>query len=150
MSAGASSVSVQIAPVQTASRIGLTFNRRALLITLALLCIEVSIATVFRHIGWLRGFVGDALAVVFVYYGFKTFFRASTLQLASAALLVGYGVELSQYLSHLYGWKISNPVIRIVVGSTPDWWDVVAYTVGFGLVIAAQRLTERTQAPKPC
>ena len=118
--------------------IGLTFNQRALLITMALLCIEVSIATVFRHIGWLRGFVGDALAVVFVYYGFKTILRAPTLWLAVAALLVGYGLELSQTISHLQGWKISNPVLRIVVGSTPDWWDVLAYTVGFATVWAIE------------
>jgi hypothetical protein len=120
------------------TKVGLTFNQRALLITIALFCIEVSIATVFRHIGWLRGFVGDALAVVFVYYGFKTIFRAPTLWLAIAALLVGYGVELSQTISHLNSWKISNPVLRIALGSTPDWWDVLAYTVGFCAVLAIE------------
>jgi Protein of unknown function (DUF2809) len=124
--------------------IGLTFNQRAVLITIALLCIEISIATVFRHIGWLRGFVGDALAVIFVYYGFKTVFRAPMLWLAIAALLVGYGVELSQYISHVNGWKISNPVLRIVVGSTPDWWDILAYTVGFCAVWATE-----SALPKP-
>ncbi len=116
----------------------MVFNLRAFLITLALLCVEVSIATVFRHIGWLRGFVGDALAVVFVYYGFKTIFRASTLQLASAALLVGYGVELAQAICQLAGWKISNSILRTIVGSTPDWWDMLAYTVGFCAVWAIE------------
>jgi hypothetical protein len=131
MNASTNSARAGAVPAQRGWDIGLTFNQRVLLITVALLCIEISIATVFRHIGWLRSFVGDALAVVFVYYGFKTVFRAPTLWLAIAALLVGYGVELSQYISHLQGWKISNPVLRIVVGSTPDWWDVLAYTVGF-------------------
>jgi Protein of unknown function (DUF2809) len=143
MNARASSVRTESVSVQTVLPIGLTFNQRALLITIALFCVEVSIATVFRHIGWLRGFVGDALAVVFVYYGFKTIFRAPTLWLAIAALLVGYGVELSQYISHLQGWKISNPVLRIVVGSTPDWWDVLAYTVGFCAVWAIESAMTR-------
>jgi hypothetical protein len=138
MNARASSARTGAASVQTVLPIRLTFNQRALLITIALFCIEVSIATVFRNIGWLRGFVGDALAVVFVYYGFKTIFRAPTLWLAIVALLVGYGVELSQYISQVNGWKISNPVLRIVVGSTPDWWDVLAYTVGFCAVWAIE------------
>ena len=114
-----------------------------MLITIALFCVELSIATVFRHIGWLRGLVGDALAVVFVYYGFKSFVRAPALCLAAAALLVGYGVELSQYIAQSAGWKISNPVLRIVVGSTPDWWDVVAYTVGFIAVLFIERWASR-------
>jgi hypothetical protein len=121
----------------------LGFDQRALLITIALFCLEVSIATVFRHIGWLRGFVGDMLAVVFVYYGFKSFVRAPPLWLAIAALLVGYGVELSQYIAHANGWKISQPILRIVVGSTPDWWDVVAYTVGFAVVVLLQRNSQQ-------
>jgi hypothetical protein len=138
MNASTGSARTGAVPAQRGWDIGLTFNQRALLITIALLCIEISIATIFRHIGWLRGFVGDALAVVFVYYGLKTIIRAPTLWLATAALLVGYGVELSQYISHLQGWKISNPVLRIVVGSTPDWWDVLAYTVGFCAVWAIE------------
>jgi Protein of unknown function (DUF2809) len=121
----------------------LGFDQRALLITIALFCVEVSIATVFRHIGWLRGFVGDMLAVVFVYYGFKSFVRAPPLWLAIAALLVGYGVELSQYIAQANGWKISQPILRIVVGSTPDWWDVVAYTVGFVVIVWVQRLSRQ-------
>jgi Protein of unknown function (DUF2809) len=128
---------------RTAWNAGLTFNLRALLITIALFCVELSIATVFRHIGWLRGFVGDALAVVFVYYGFKSFVRAPVLWLATAALLVGYGVELSQYVAQSAGWRISNPVLRIVVGSTPDWWDVVAYTVGFIAILFIERWASR-------
>ena len=128
---------------RTAWNAGLTFNLRAVLITIALFCVELSIATVFRHIGWLRGLVGDALAVVFVYYGFKGFVRAPALWLATAALLVGYGVELSQYIAQSAGWKISNPVLRIVVGSTPDWWDVVAYTVGFIAVLFIERWASR-------
>jgi Protein of unknown function (DUF2809) len=129
----------------TPSRLGFHFNYRALLIAIALFGVELCIATVLGHIGWLRGFVGDMLAVVLVYYGFKSFVRAPTLWLAFAALLVGYGVEFSQYLSHLWGWKISQPILRIVLGSTPDWWDLLAYTLGFGVVLVAERLFTRRE-----
>jgi Protein of unknown function (DUF2809) len=121
------------------------FNYCALLVAIALLGIELSITTVLGHIGWLRGFVGDMLAVVLVYYGLKSFVRAPKLWLAFAALLVGYGVELAQYLSHLAGWNISQPILRTIVGSTPDWWDMLAYTLGFGLVLIAERLFTRRE-----
>ena len=127
----------------SSSNLSWSLNLRALLIAIALFGVELSIATVFRHIGWLRGFVGDALAVVFVYYGFKSFVRAPALWLAAAALLVGYGVELSQYIAHTVGWKISHPALRIIVGSTPDWWDIVAYTAGFFAVLMMERLPSR-------
>jgi Protein of unknown function (DUF2809) len=115
-------------------------NYRAFLVAIVLFGIELGIATVLSHIGWLRGFVGDVLAVVLVYYALKSFVRAPPLWLAFAALLVGYGVELSQYLSHLYDWNLNHPVLRTILGTTPDWWDMLAYTLGFGLVLIAEHL----------
>jgi len=58
------------------------------------------------------------------------------LPLALAALLTGYAVELGQYLARHFGWRLEQPLLRIVLGSVPDWWDVLAYTLGFGLVLA--------------
>jgi hypothetical protein len=121
------------------------FNYCALLVAAVLFGIELGIATVGSHIGWLRGFVGDVLAVVLVYYGLKSFVRAPAMWLAFAALLVGYFVELAQYLSHLAGWNISQPILRIALGSTPDWWDLLAYTTGFAVVLIAERLFTRRE-----
>ena len=97
---------------------------------------EALIATVGKPYPWLRGFVGDVLAVGWVYLVFRSFIRAGALPLAAAALLTGYAVEFGQYLAKLYGWQIKQPLLRILLGSVPDWWDVLAYTVGFFLVLA--------------
>jgi hypothetical protein len=105
---------------------------------MVLLAAEVSIATQLRHSGWIRGFLGDAIAVVLVYCALRTVVRAAEgrrkVQLAAFALLIGYGLELVQYLARANGWMIRNRVLRIVVGSTPDWWDIVAYTAGFACI----------------
>jgi uncharacterized membrane protein required for colicin V production len=114
------------------------FNRSAFLSALALLIALVLIATVGRHIGWLRGFMGDVLVVVWVYFCLATVLRANPRTLAVAALLIAYAVELSQYVAQVNGWKIANPVLRIIVGSTPDGWDVLAYTLGFLCVLGLQ------------
>ena len=112
---------------------------QALMIALGLFIALVLLATVGKHTGLLRSFGGDILAVVWVYYGLKTFVRMRVMPLALIALCIGYAVELSQYLAKLNHWVISNPVIRTIVGSTPDWWDVFAYTLGFGLVLLLER-----------
>jgi hypothetical protein len=129
--------------------IKLTFNRGAFLIALALFGIEVSIATVLRDIAWIRGFLGDVLAVVFVYYGLKAFVRVPSIWLAFCALLTAYAVELSQLIASQMGWKVSNPIIRIVVGSTADWWDVTAYTLGFFAIILFEWTKARMRRAVP-
>ena len=61
------------------------------------------------------------------------------------ALAVGLAIEAVQYVNQQMGWQVASPVLRIVLGSTPDWLDVVAYLIGFVLVC----LLERRMAGKP-
>ena len=100
----------------------------------------VLLATFGARAGWLRGFFGDVLAVVWMYCIFKTVISSRPLPLALAAFGVGCALELMQYLARLWHLRIANPVLRIVLGSTPDWMDVVAYAVGFVAVLAIERL----------
>ena len=61
------------------------------------------------------------------------------------ALAVGLAIEAVQYVNQQMGWQVASPVLRIVLGSTPDWLDVVAYLIGFALAC----LLERHMAGKP-
>ncbi|CAB3645332.1 MAG: DUF2809 domain-containing protein [Achromobacter pulmonis] len=123
----------------------LTFNRRAFAALLAVTAVEVLIATLGKPYPLLRGFVGDVVAVGWAYLVYRSFIRASVLPLALAALLTGYAVELGQYLARHFGWRLEQPVLRVVLGSVPDWWDMLAYTLGFFLVLL---LTARRR-PRP-
>ncbi|MGE8613276.1 MAG: DUF2809 domain-containing protein [Achromobacter veterisilvae] len=113
----------------------LTFNRRAFGALLAVTVLEALIATLGAPYPVLRGFVGDVVAVGWAYLAYRSFIRADVLPLAMAALLTGYAVELGQYLARHFGWRLEQPLLRIVLGSVPDWWDMLAYTLGFGLVL---------------
>lgn len=113
----------------------LTFNRPAFAALLAVTVVEVLIATLGKPYPLLRGFVGDVVAVGWAYLVYRSFIRAGVLPLAIAALLTGYVVEFGQYLARLFGWRLEQPVLRILLGSVPDWWDVLAYTLGFFLVL---------------
>lgn len=113
----------------------LTFNGRAFAALLAVTALLALIATLGTPYPFVRGFVGDVVAVGWAYLLYRSFIRAGVLPLAVAALFTGYAVELGQYLARHFGWRIEQPVLRFVLGSVPDWWDVLAYTVGFVLVL---------------
>jgi hypothetical protein len=121
----------------------LRFDREAALWAVLIFIIEVLIATVWSHHPWLRGFVGDVLAVVWVYFLLKAVLKANTTGLALAAFAVGCGVELAQYVAAVNGWHVENRVLRIVLGSVADWMDVLAYAGGFVLVLALESLLAR-------
>lgn len=113
----------------------LTFNGRAFAALLAVTAVQALIATVGAPYPFLRGFVGDLVAVGWAYLLYRSFIHARVLPLALAALFTGYAVELAQYLTRQFGRPIEQPMLRFVFGSVPDWCDVLAYTVGFVLVL---------------
>lgn len=115
------------------------FDARAFLTSLGLFVFLVSLATLGARAGWLRGFVGDVLAVAWLYFVFKTVVPVRPMPLAMAAFGVGCALELGQYLAWLGHWQIANPVLRVVVGSTPDWLDVLAYAIGAAAVVGIER-----------
>jgi hypothetical protein len=111
------------------------FDARAALWALGLFALLVLLATLGARAGWVRGFLGDVLAVAWLYYLFRTVLEAKPLPLALAALGIGCALEAAQYLARLWHLRIANPVLRAVVGSTPDWMDVLAYAIGFAGVL---------------
>lgn len=121
----------------------LGFDREALCWALLIFGVEVLIATAWSHHRWLRGFFGDMLAVVWVYFLLKAFLEAKRHVLALAAFSVGCLVELGQYVAAVNGWYTANPVLRTVLGSVADWMDVLAYAGGFLLVLAYEALRSR-------
>lgn len=121
----------------------LTFNGRAFVALLAVTALLALIALYGAPYPFLRGFLGDVIAVGWAYLVYRTFIRAQVLPLAIAALLTGYAVEFCQYLAKQYGLQIQQPILRVVLGSVPDWWDVLAYTVGFVVVLLLAGANQR-------
>ncbi|MDB5878504.1 MAG: hypothetical protein JWQ41_1918, partial [Variovorax sp.] len=70
-------------------RMTFRFNSRAFAASLLLFGLLVLLATFGARTGWLRSFFGDVLAVIWLYYLFKTVLAARPLPLAFAAFGVG-------------------------------------------------------------
>ncbi|MEJ2790241.1 MULTISPECIES: DUF2809 domain-containing protein [unclassified Pseudoxanthomonas] len=106
---------------------------------LALLVLLVLLATVGAGLGWTRSFVGDVLAVLWVHCLLATVAWMRPPVRPLLALAVGLAIEAAQYVSQQTGWQVSSPVLRVVLGSTPDALDVLAYLIGFLLALLLER-----------
>ncbi|OCP15900.1 MULTISPECIES: DUF2809 domain-containing protein [unclassified Ensifer] len=118
----------------------LRFNRPAFVFSILLFVVLVLLATVGAGWGWIRGFSGDVLAVMWVYCMLASVVTARPQLVAGIAFSLGVAVELAQYLASNFGVRVSNPILRIVLGATPDWWDVLAYALGAVLVLGMAML----------
>lgn len=118
----------------------LRFSRPAFVFSVLLFVVLVVLATVGAGWGWIRGFSGDVLAVMWVYCALASVVKARHQLVAGIAFSLGVAVELAQYLASNFGIRVSNPILRIVLGATPDWWDVLAYALGAVLVLGMAML----------
>jgi hypothetical protein len=117
----------------------LTFNKKYFLIAFLLFVVEVLIAA-YVNDAIIRPYVGDYLVVILLYCLVKTFFRLPVVPTAIGVLLFSYLIETLQYFNlvdHLGLRHIRLAVI--VIGSSFEWIDLVAYTLGIATVIAVEK-----------
>ncbi|MDC7996150.1 ribosomal maturation YjgA family protein [Altibacter sp. HG106] len=97
---------------------------------LCLLFIEVGIAMFASH-GIIRGFIGDVLVIPLLYCFLQILFKGPVIRWALVALIIGFIVEYLQLVNILLPWISTHPVLKIVLGSVFDVYDLLAYSIGF-------------------
>jgi hypothetical protein len=109
------------------------FDRRSFLIFLLILIIEIIIGTFF-HDRFVRYFLGDVLIVVLICYFIRSWWAIRLPIVLVGTLIFAFLVELAQYADLIgrLGWQHSE-FTRLTIGSTFDWTDLLAYTIGTGL-----------------
>lgn len=119
----------------------LTFNIKPFLIFIVFLVIEILIA-MYVHDAYIRPFFGDFLAVIALYFLLKTFLNLEEITLALISLGFAYFLEFLQYCEIL---KITGlkqyKIIAIILGSSFDWRDIYAYTLGILAVFLFNKKT---------
>ena len=115
------------------------FYKKYALLALLLFVVELTIA-VFINDAFIRPFLGDVLVVMLLFYLCKTFVSGRELALIVAVLLFSFAVEIGQYfrLAELLG-LMDCKVARIVIGSTFDAKDLLAYAIGAALLLVSTR-----------
>lgn len=121
----------------------MSLNRRYTLAALVLLAIEVLIALFVRDT-FVRPYVGDALAVAFVYCAL----RAATPLRLWPALAISYAIacaiEAAQYFHLLdYLGLARNTIARTVLGYGFELADFAAYAAGAAGVLGVEAALRR-------
>ncbi|WP_298239171.1 DUF2809 domain-containing protein [uncultured Algibacter sp.] len=113
-------------------------NKTYLLATVLLLITEILIAT-FLKAGFIRHTFGDYLATILIYCFVKIFFEIDSLKLGVSVLIFAFIIEFLQLINLLKILNLQNdPLLKIIVGTTFEISDLVAYTLGIITVLIVE------------
>ena len=113
------------------------------MLSIGLFLVEVGIA-LFIHDRLIRPFVGDLLVVILIFTVIRTFIKTSNVRLACGILIFAFAIEIGQYFNlvsrlGLQPYKLA----RIMIGTTFDLHDLLAYTTGILLILIINSLENR-------
>lgn len=99
----------------------------------------------FVHDRIVRPHLGDLLVVMLIHFAVRAVTTLPRLNVAFGALLFALLVEATQALDliHRLGWEHSTAA-HLLLGSTFQWWDVVAYAAGAFVALRIDRRYDAT------
>lgn len=107
---------------------------------IVILVIEIGIGIYVRD-AFVRPYVGDALVVVLIYCFVRIFIPRGLPWLPVYVFAFACFIEILQYFRLVDLLGLTNPVARIILGSTFDFKDIISYAAGcvFILIMSKQR-----------
>ena len=116
-------------------------ERRAYLIAaMILFAIEVCIA-LFVHDNFIRPYIGDVLAVAFVYTALRAATPLKLIPALAATLAIAFTIEIAQALNFLDAVGLRDNIIaRTILGGVFDRSDLIAYTAGAAIIVAIEQI----------
>ena len=116
----------------------LKFNKTYLIIFTLLLITEVLIA-LYLKTGFIRHTFGDFLCVILLYCFFKSFFELNSIKLGISVVIFAFIIEFGQWLNILEAFGLeNNHLVKVILGSTFQFTDLVAYTLGIIFFLAIE------------
>ena len=119
----------QKAQTRQSTRTRLAFLATAVLILAA----EIYIAICVKG-GFVRHYAGDVLAVVLLYALARAAFSVPPLNLPLKIFAFAAALELAQYFGAVQILGIENKILKVMIGGTFDFADLLCYAVGCVLV----------------
>lgn len=118
----------------------LKFNQKNFIIAIFIFFAEVSIATVFKNIFFVRSYLGDVLVVMLIYYFIRSFLRTESKKLIIGIFIFACIIEFLQYFhfSELLGFQ-NNKIMMTVLGNSFSWLDILCYFVGCSILFFFQK-----------
>ncbi len=96
------------------------------------------------HDNFVRPYVGDVLAIVFVYIALRAIAPLGLTSAITVTLAIALAIEIAQALDLRAALGLANnELARTVLGGAFDWLDLAAYAAGALLVVVAERVLRR-------
>ena len=95
--------------------------------------------------GFVRHYAGDVLAVILLYALTRAAFGVPPLNLPLKIFAFAAALELAQYLGAVQILGIENKILKIMIGGTFDFADLLCYAVGCILAGAYEKFESKNQ-----
>lgn len=119
----------------------LKLSKNYKLLSLLLFIIEVLIACYIKT-GFVRHTLGDFLVVILLYCFLKIFIKGHHNTIAFGVLIISFIIEFLQLFHVLDLLNVQNKIVRIVLGTTFQPTDLIAYTLGILTVLIIENSKE--------
>ena len=128
----------QKAQTRQSTRTRLAFLAAAVLILAA----EIYIAICVKG-GFVRHYAGDVLAVVLLYALARAAFSVPPLNLPLKIFAFAAALELAQYFGAVQILGIENKILKVMIGGTFDFADLLCYAAGCALAGAYEKFESK-------
>lgn len=124
------------------------FNKGYFGLTVMLFLVEVLIA-IYVHDNFIRPYFGDFLVVMLMYCFIRIFTNPGLKPTVLAVLMFSYLIEVLQYLNFVERIGLGNSELaRTLIGTSFEWIDLVAYTLGCAAILWFERMKLRSRGLK--
>lgn len=110
-----------------------------LILAICIFLIEIAIAKFVSSDNFIRSSFGDFLVVILIYSAMKSVINFDAKELAIAVFIFAVGIEVSQYFHLIDVLGIENSILRIALGNTFSWHDILMYFFGCMVIFNIDR-----------
>ena len=107
-----------------------------------ILAVEIYIAICVKG-GFVRHYTGDVLAVILLYAFVRAIFSVTPSNLALKIFVFAAALELAQYFGAVQILGIENKILKVMIGGTFDFADLLCYAVGCVLAGAYEKFESK-------
>ena len=113
-----------------------------LAVAVLILAVEIYIAICVKG-GFVRHYAGDVLAVILLYALARAIFSVPPSNLPLKIFAFAAALELAQYLGAVQILGVENKILKVMIGGTFDFADLLCYAVGCVLAGAYEKFESK-------
>ena len=91
----------------------------------------------------MRHYLGDVLAVILLYALARVIFSVTPSKLPLKIFVFAAALEIAQYFGVVQILSIENKILKIMIGGTFDFTDLLCYAVGCVLASAYEKFESK-------